>query len=121
MIGIVKRGLVIVKSLHDNDWQCKIDEGMAGLASCRWGPTTNHVLTVSEFKLRLTVWCLADKSVQYIKNPKFEDRGIAFSRNGKLMAVAERGLEGRDQVGIYDLTKTNFECLVHFLPETFDL
>jgi hypothetical protein len=37
------------------------------------------------------------------------------------MAVAERGQEGRDLVGIYDLTKTNFECLVHFQPETFDL
>jgi hypothetical protein len=31
MIGIGKRSLVFVKSLHDPDWQCKIDEGMAGL------------------------------------------------------------------------------------------
>ena len=63
LIGISKRALVFVKSLHDNEWNCKIDEGMAGLAYCRWGPFSNHVITISEFKIRLTVWNLADKSV----------------------------------------------------------
>ena len=96
LVGIVKRSLVYVKSLHDQDWNCKIDEGMAGLAHCRWGPLANHVITVSEFKLRLTVWCLTDKSVQYIKNPKHDDRGLAFSPNKKLMALAERTVDGKD-------------------------
>jgi hypothetical protein len=69
---------------------------MAGLAYALWGPTLNHILTVSEFKIRLTVWSLQDKSVQYIKNPKFDDaRGITFSPNKKLMALAEKsGNEG---------------------------
>lgn len=72
LIGIAKRGLAYAKSLHDNDWQCKIDEGMAGLASCTWGPTNSHIITVSEMNLRMTVWSLADKSVQFIKNPKYD-------------------------------------------------
>lgn len=63
MIGIAKRGLVFVKSLVDDEWQCKIDEGMAGLSKCRWGPDSTHVITISEFKLRMSVWVLSDKSV----------------------------------------------------------
>lgn len=34
LIGIQKRALVFVKNLHDPDWHCKIDEGMAGLTHC---------------------------------------------------------------------------------------
>ena len=79
LIGIAKRAIAFVKSLVDDDWHCKIDEGMAGLASCRWGPSSTHIITVSEFKLRMTVWSLQDKTVQYIKNPKHENRGISFS------------------------------------------
>ena len=93
MIGVQKRALVFVKSLHDPEWQCKIDEGVAGLAFCQWGPGASHVMTVSEFKVRLSVWCLADKSVQFIRSPKFDDgRGVAFSPNKKLMALAEKSL-----------------------------
>jgi hypothetical protein len=121
LIGIAKRSLVFVKSLHEADWNGKIDEGMAGLAYCRWGPLTNHIITISEFKIRMTVWCLADKSVQYIRNPKHEDRGISFSPNKKLMALAERTNEGRDSIGVYDVTKNHWECLYHFTPDTFDL
>ena len=73
LIGIQKRSILFVKSLHDQDWQCKIDEGMAGLSYALWGPSLNHILTISEFKVRMTVWSLQDKSVQYIKNPKFDD------------------------------------------------
>ena len=63
LVAVGKRSLVFVKSLHDPDWQCKIDEGIAGLAHAQWGPGNNHVLTVSDFKVRLTIWGLADKSV----------------------------------------------------------
>lgn len=96
---------------------------MAGLAHCTWGPNLNHILTVSEFKIRLTVWCLADKGVQYIKSPKFDDgRGICFSPNKKVMVLAEKNsTDGKDSLGIYDVTKNTWECLHHFVPNTFDL
>jgi len=124
MIGVQKRSLIFVKSLHDSEWQCKIDEGVAGLAFCQWGPSVNHVVTVSEFKIRLSVWCLADKSVQYIRSPKFDDgRGIAYSPNKKLMALVEKSLQetGKDSIGLYDVTGNRWECLHHFGPDTFDL
>ena len=114
LVAIQKRALVYVKALHDGDWSCKVDEGMAGLTFARWGPLANHIITVSEFKVRLSIWCLLDKSVQYIKNPKHEDRGLSFSPNKKLMALAERTTDGKDTVGIYDVTGNRFECLHHF-------
>jgi hypothetical protein len=79
---------------------------------------------VSEFKVRLTVWSLTDKSLQFIRAPKFDDgRGISFSPNRKLLALAEKSTDGagKDTVGIYDVTKDKWECLYHLTPETFDL
>jgi WD40 repeat protein len=93
LIGVEKRGLAFAKSVHDPDWTCRVDEGLAGLAFCKWAPTSRHILTVSEFKLKLTIWSLIDQSVQYISFPKQESTGIDFSPDGKLMAVALKGDE----------------------------
>ena len=66
LIGIASRAQAFVKSLMDSQWQCKIDEGLAGMQSCRWAPTSRHVITIADFNLRMTVWSLVDRSVQYI-------------------------------------------------------
>lgn len=122
-MAIGKRSQVYVKSLHDQEWNCKIDEGIAGLAFARWGPNNNQIITVSDFKVRLTIWGLNDRSVQYIRAPKHDDeRGLAFSPNRKLMALAERN-ESKDTIGIYEVATggKQWVCLHHFNPETFDL
>lgn len=54
---------------------------------CRWAPSSRHILTVSDFRLRMTMWSLTDKTVQYIPLPKFADKGIDFSFDGKHMAL----------------------------------
>lgn len=66
LIGIEKRAQAFVKSINDPEWQCKIDEGLAGMPNCVWAPTSRHIITYSEFNVRLTVWSMIDKSVQYI-------------------------------------------------------
>lgn len=66
LIGITKRAQAFVKSMQDPEWQCKIDEGLAGMVNCVWAPTSRHVITVSDFNIRLTIWSMVDKSVQYI-------------------------------------------------------
>lgn len=76
--------------------------------------------------MRLTVWCLADKTMQYIRGPKFDSgKGITFSPNKKLMALAEKSNSengnSKDSIGIYDITQNHWECLHHFCPDTFDL
>ena len=106
--------------------------------SCMWAPTSRHILTVSEFNLRLTIWSLVDKSVQYIEGPKQsgnlpagEGRGIAFSPDRRIMALIEKNNEdARDMIGLYDLTvcltgsevraPQNWTCMHRFFPETFD-
>jgi hypothetical protein len=100
MISVPKRNLVYVKSIDDSDWSCKIDEGIVGLGFSRWVPDSWQVITVSEFNLWLTIWSLTDKNVSYIKNPKFIDKGVSFTSNGKFMALAERE-NCKDSIGIY--------------------
>lgn len=108
MVAVGKRSIVFVKNLHDPDWNCKIDEGIAGLAHARWGPTPGTIMTISDFKVRMTVWGLHDRSVQYIRSPKHDDdRGVAFSPNRKLIALAERsGPDAKDSIGIYDVSQS---------------
>ena len=72
---------------------------------------------MSDFKVRLTVWSLADKSVTYIRAPKHADRGLAFNKG--TMALAER-VQDTDSVGIYDTGKP-WSLLHRFSPDTFDL
>jgi hypothetical protein len=135
LIGIEKRAQAFVKNVLDPEWQCKIDEGLAGMSSCMWAPTSRHVITVSDFNVRLTIWSMVDKSVQYIQAPKYSgnnplQRGIAFSPNLKVMALIEKNLEdGRDMIGIYDLSSSlstavrgpqNWRMLHQFYPDLFD-
>ena len=70
LVGVNKRNLAFVRSIMDPNWHSKIDQGMAGLVSTKWAPSSRHILTVSSFNLRMTVWSLEDKSVQYIPYPK---------------------------------------------------
>lgn len=81
MVVIQKRNIAVVKSLFDPEWQCKIDEGLGGLSTARFGPMgATHILTFNDFGTRMNVWCLVDKEcLSFIKYPKFSDKGIAYS------------------------------------------
>lgn len=109
LVGIAKRAQAFVKSVSDKDWQCKIDEGLAGMINCFWAPTSRHIVTVAEFNLRMTVWSMVDKSVQYINNPKHSgnsegSKGYCFSPNKLIMALIEKNEESKDLVSLYDLS-----------------
>ena len=118
VVSICKRGLAYVKSLEDSEWNCKIDEGIAGLMYARWVPDVRQIITVSDFQLRLTIWSLVDEKVSYIKNPKHHDKGLSFTSNGKFMALAERN-DCKDYIGIYYCG--DWKLMNHFEVETTDL
>ena len=69
-----KRGAAQVWSMSDKEWHCKIDEGPVGLAHARFSPDGRHVLAVADFRLRITIWSLCDRSVYYIRFPKHADK-----------------------------------------------
>jgi hypothetical protein len=49
----------------------------------------------------MTIWSLVNpSSVCYVKNPKFNKQGLAFSHNGSFMALAERK-ECKDFINIF--------------------
>ena len=73
------------------EWSCKINEGAAGLASAFWCPDGEHVITVADFNIRMSVWSLKDRSCVHIKFPKLATRrGFDFSPDGRFMCVAQR-------------------------------
>ena len=89
----------------DKEWQCRVNEGVAGMTSALWCPDSRHILTVSDFHLSLTVWPLHTPNKNYvIKKPK-ADVPPVFSEDGTLLAVATR-LECKDHLAIYDTVST---------------
>ena len=118
LCAMYKRGVIQVWSIDNTDWKCKIDEGSAGLAAARFAPDGRHILSTPDFKLRITVWSLINKSVSYIKYPKHIDKGLAFTLDGKYMALAERR-NCKDFVSIFACD--NWEMLKHFETDTSDL
>lgn len=119
LVALKKSGLVYAKSVFTADWNCRIDESTGGLTGIKWAPDSRQVITVSDFQLRLTVWSLVDMSAAYIRNPKYSgDRGLAFSSNGRFMALAERR-DSKDFVGVYH--SGDWTLVRHFQTDTVDL
>jgi hypothetical protein len=115
---LARKKLVHVWAVEDKEWYCKIDEGPLGVVTARWAPDGRHVLTTSDFGMRVTVWSLLNRSVCYIRSPKLVEGGLEFSADGRWLAVAERS-HGADAIGIYDTA--SWEQTAHFPVSTTDL
>ncbi|TPX37741.1 hypothetical protein SmJEL517_g00601 [Synchytrium microbalum] len=113
-----KLGAIQIWSLADSAWTCRIDEGAGGLSSVRFTPDARHVMSFSEFQLRITIWSLVTKEAAYIQYPKYSDRAYSFRSDSKYLAVAERR-DCKEYVGIYDCE--DWTMLKHFPIETSDL
>eukprot|EP00931_Biecheleriopsis_adriatica_P083334 TRINITY_DN56917_c0_g1_i1.p1 TRINITY_DN56917_c0_g1~~TRINITY_DN56917_c0_g1_i1.p1 ORF type:complete len:439 (-),score=67.50 TRINITY_DN56917_c0_g1_i1:122-1438(-) len=99
---IARQGVVQIWSLRDHEWNCRIDEGLAGVSAARWGPTSRHLLVAADFRLYLSVWTLQESgSAVQIRHPKFADRGHSFSRDGAWLAVLRR-CDCQDSLAIYN-------------------
>jgi len=113
-----KSGTVQVWSLDEPKWTCKIDDGSIGLVDARWATDSRHILTTSEFHLRITVWSLVNKSVSYIKYPKVIDKKLSFTKDNSYLAVAERR-DCKDCISIFSLS--TWQLVKHFDCDTKDL
>jgi len=118
LCSIFRRKSVQIWSRDDEAFSCTIDEGIAGLTHATWAADSRHVITSSEFQIRLTVWSLEDRKARYIKFPKFSKKGIAPSNSLRYLAVVERR-EHRDYIGIY--SQEFWELIHRFKVETVDL
>ena len=103
--------------IANTDWTCKIDEGSIGLLSCCWSPDSRHILTTSNFHLRISIWSLVTKSVLYIKNPK-PDVKFSFTSSGDLLILPER-VDTKDYICIFDCSV--WKLCKRFMVETHDL
>jgi len=100
------------------EWQCKIDEGLAGMSYARWAPDSRRVLTICEFNIRMTIWSLIDRSTAYLNFPKFADKALSFTSNGSFMALGERK-DSKDFIGIY--FTGDWTLVSHFQVESYDM
>lgn len=118
LCGLNKRPIVQAWSLTKPEWTCKIDEGLAGIAYARWSPDSRHILTTSEFQLRLTVWSLVNTACVHVQWPKHTSRGISFTRDGKFAAVCTRR-DCKDYINL--LSCDTWQIMGSFAVDTMDL
>jgi WD40 repeat protein len=118
LCGIFKRGLAQVWSVEHPEWYCNVDEGPIGLSYVRFSPGGRHVLATADFQLRVTVWSLLDRSVCYMRFPKFSKEGLDFTADGGRMALAERR-DGKDSVSVFECE--GWTAMRNFAVATQDL
>ncbi|KNA09944.1 hypothetical protein SOVF_148840, partial [Spinacia oleracea] len=93
-------------------------EGPAGIAYARWSPDSRHILTTSDFQLRLTVWSLLNTACVHVRWPKHPFKGVSFTRDGKFAAVCTRR-DCKDYINL--LSCDSWEIMGVFAVDTLDL
>ncbi|KAL4178609.1 hypothetical protein AMTRI_Chr13g83120 [Amborella trichopoda] len=118
LCGLYKRPMVQAWSLTQPEWTCKIDEGCAGIAYARWSPDSRHILTTSDFQLRLTVWSLLNTACVHVQWPKHASKGVSFTQDGKFAAICTRR-DCKDYINL--LSCHSWEIMGVFAVDTIDL
>ena len=54
-----------------------------------WAPDGQHILVVSDFQIRISVWSLVTKLCVHLPGPKLPASSLAFSADGCMLALAE--------------------------------
>lgn len=118
LCGLYKRPMIQAWSLTQPEWTCKIDEGPAGISYARWSPDSRHILTTSDFQLRLTVWSLVNTACVHVQWPKHASRGVSFTQDGKFAAICTRR-DCKDYINL--LSCHSWEIMGTFAVDTLDL
>ncbi|XP_010275400.1 PREDICTED: WD repeat-containing protein WRAP73 isoform X2 [Nelumbo nucifera] len=118
LCGLYKRPMIQAWSLTQPEWTCKIDEGHAGIAYARWSPDSRHILTTSDFQLRLTVWSLVNTACIHVQWPKHASKGVSFTQDGKFAAICTRR-DCKDYINL--LSCQTWEMMGVFAVDTLDL
>lgn len=118
LCGLYKKPMIQAWSLTQPEWTCKIDEGPAGVSYARWSPDSRHILTTSEFQLRLTVWSLLNTACVHVQWPKHGSKGVSFNKDGKFAAICTRR-DCKDYVNL--LSCQSWEIMGSFAVDTLDL
>ncbi|TRM66438.1 quinon protein alcohol dehydrogenase-like superfamily [Schizophyllum amplum] len=119
LAACAKSGVVHVYKLRDEEWSARIDAGAEGLVKAEWAPDGRNILCFSEWNLRVTIWSLVTGTSIYIQYPLHFDKGYAFRRDGRYLALVER-LKSRDTLGLYDASNA-FKLVRHFPLPTSSL
>ena len=118
LIGLYKRSRCEIRNIDNPKWFCTIDGGVQGMKYSLFSPDSLHVLSISDYNIRLSIRSLVDKSLLYINMPKFARKGLSFSTKGNFMALAERN-NAKDIIGVYFVNK--WSCIKKFESSTEDL
>lgn len=118
LCGLHKRPVVQAWSLNQPDWTCKIDDGPSGIAYARWSPDSRHIITTSDFLLRLTVWSLVNTACVHVQWPKHATKGVSFTKDGKFAAICTRR-DCKDYINL--LSCHTWEIMGVFSVDTIDL
>mmetsp|Transcript_25008 Transcript_25008/g.64551 ORF Transcript_25008/g.64551 Transcript_25008/m.64551 type:complete len:456 (+) Transcript_25008:2492-3859(+) len=117
LCGLYARSIIQVWAVDQPDWTCKIDEGPAGIARTLWAPDGLSLVCIASFQIRTTIWSLVDKKCTYLRGSKHANKGLAFSPDGRLLAILER-YDYKDHIALYDVH--SWKEVLHITCDTSD-
>jgi WD40 repeat protein len=126
LCGLYARNAIQIFSTTNFEWNCRINEGIAGIISCYWLPDSRTILTESDFGICLSLWSLSDEKHSIISMPKpshaksFKSQYVAFSDNHHYMVVVHRS-ELQDSIGLYSINTTPISELTKFKSRSHDI
>ncbi|XP_054719846.1 WD repeat-containing protein WRAP73-like isoform X2 [Uloborus diversus] len=97
--GALKESIQIF-NLKNPYWICKLNEESLSADKVYWAPDSFHILLISEFSIKLTIFSLASSLVAEIDNLKTIENAASFSSCKKYLAVAHR-VNFEDHIGVY--------------------
>ncbi|KAL0239257.1 hypothetical protein PCE1_004945 [Barthelona sp. PCE] len=100
MATCLKAKTIHIFDIENPEWDCTIREGALGLRQAQWAPDSVHIITISDFSIRLTIWSLLNRSGRYIDAPK-SIACCAFTHDGKFACFVVRS-ECKDYALIID-------------------
>mmetsp|Transcript_26229 Transcript_26229/g.47281 ORF Transcript_26229/g.47281 Transcript_26229/m.47281 type:complete len:439 (-) Transcript_26229:339-1655(-) len=103
---LMGRAVVQFFAIDSMNQIARIDEGLGGLRAAKWLPSGRHVITLSDFGMRLTIWSLTNKEdIKQIKQPKLDEAQqliIDFTQDLKYAALVQRR-DCKDNILVLDL------------------
>ncbi|KAI8384904.1 uncharacterized protein BYT42DRAFT_564009 [Radiomyces spectabilis] len=109
-------GTIEVWEVGGTPWHSTIQETASKITSIRW--STDSKTVISACDLRMVFWNLADQRIEYIRYPKFADKGCEPSPDGKYLAIVEMK-HGKDHISIYN--GSTLVLLTQFATDTVDM
>ena len=96
-----KRSIIQIFHSKNFSWTGLINNGICGIGNSLFCKDSRQVLTYTLHATSITIWNLVTENTFFIRFPKFMNKGLSFSSDGRTLSIILRE-NNNDVIGLYD-------------------